>query len=142
MPAFNPSGTHAQDLWLVDGCPDFGNFPGGIIPGVQDSIPIWLRVGTSAYGVKHIQQRHGHWVKKHATCVAELVYLKLAHPGQVYCAEEANKIKISMKLNPSALLVLNLITRVEQPHLSVTTLYFHQGVLDGELLGRYPGRRL
>lgn len=140
MTIYTPTGTRAQDLWHVDGTPDFGVFPGGIIPDVAGSVPIWLKVGTSAYGEKHIRMRHGHWVRKHANCVAELVYLKLGHSGQVYCTEDAGKIKISMRLNPSALLVLDLVTKVDQPHMSVTTLYFHQGPLDGDLIGRYPGR--
>lgn len=139
MHTFNKTGEHAKDLWLVDGTPDFAIFPKGIIPDISDDLPIWLKVGTPAYGEMHIHQRHGHWVRKHAKSVAEFVYLKLGHSGQVYCTEDKGKFKISMRLNPSALLVLNHVSHAK-PHLSVTTLYFHQGVLDGDLIGRYPGR--
>ena len=140
MPSFSQTGSRAQDLWLVDGSPTFGTFPEGILPLYGQALPIWLKVGTSAYGERHIKQRHSHWVRKHAGSVPELVYLKLGHAGQVYCTEEQGKIKVSMRLNPSALLVLNLCTEASEPHLSVTTLYFHQGKLDGDILGRYPGR--
>ena len=64
MAIYTSTGTHAQDLWHVDGTPDFGVFPAGIIPEVAENLPIWLKVGTSAYGEKHIRMRHGHWVNR------------------------------------------------------------------------------
>jgi hypothetical protein len=105
------------------------------------SIPIWLRVGSSpAFGEKHIQDRHGHWVKRHNMTVPELVYFKLGQHGNVYCTEKNSKIKVTLTITPSALLVLDLITHIGQPHFSVTTLYHHQGPLDGRIIGRYKGR--
>lgn len=115
-------------------------FPAGIIQHANGDLPIRLKVGTSAYGETHISRRHGRWVAMQRLSVPELVYLKLSHSGQVYCTEHRDKVKISMRLNPAALLVLDLITH-GQPHLSVTTLYHHQGPLDGDQIGRYPGRR-
>lgn len=108
--------------------------------GFDASLPIWLKVGDPAFGEKHISIRHGHWVKRTNMSVPELIYFKLGHTGNVYCTERNSKIKISLIVAPSALLVLDLMTRTEQPHFSVTTLYHHQGPIDGEVIGRYTGR--
>lgn len=55
MPVFEPTGRKAKDLWLVDGSPDFAHFPGGLADHIPEPLPIWLRVGTSAYGEVHIR---------------------------------------------------------------------------------------
>lgn len=141
MPVFTVTGTHHKDLWLVDGKKEFGFIPGGIVSGVAARLPIWLTVGTMAYGELHIRKRHGHWVSKQKKAVPELVYEKLGQPGLIYCTEESDKFKISLRLNPSSLLILNLIQRAEEAHFSVTSLYMHPTQLDGDRLGRYPGRR-
>ncbi len=140
-PEFRATGDHHSDLWLVNGSPDFAIFPGGIIPGFTVDVPIRLKVGNLAYGGKHIQHRHAVWCKKQGfDSVPALVYHKLSHAGEVYSTESAGKLKIMMRLNPSALLVIEHITHPE-PHFSITTLYHHQSALDGTRLGRYPGRR-
>ncbi len=140
MPVFEPTGRKAKDLWLVDGSPDFAHFPGGLADHIPEPLPIWLRVGTSAYGEVHIRGGHGHWVRRFNKTVPELLYEKLGQPGVIYTAEETAKFKISLRLNPTSLLILHLITHQQQPHFSVTSFYTHPARLDGERLGRYPGR--
>lgn len=139
---FTVTGTNKDDLWHADGSPNFSVMPANISRaiGSDTSIPIWLKVGTPAFGEKHILNRHGHWVNRHNMTVPELVYFKLCQPGNVYCTEKNSKIKVSLTITPSALLVLDLITHTDQPHFSVTTLYHHQGSLDGDRIGRYKGR--
>lgn len=137
---FSCSGEKQHDRWLVNGSPVFSVFPGGIVEGIDSNIPIFLKVGTPDYGEKHIRKKHAHWVKiQKFNSVAELVYFKLAQPGEIYCTEADKKIKIMMRLNPSAIMVMELFYR-PQLHFSVTTLYYHQNTLDGKKLGRYPGR--
>jgi hypothetical protein len=143
LPLFTVTGTNKDDLWHVDGTPHFSVMPANISRaiGSDTSIPIWLKVGTPAFGEKHILGRHGHWVERHNMTVPELVHFKLGHSGNVYCTEKNSKIKVTLPITPSALLVLDLITHTNQPpHFSVTTLYHHQGPLDGKIIGRYKGR--
>lgn len=140
MPLFTPQGNHARHLWLADGSPNFSHFPGGVLAGLDNPTPIWLRVGTAAYGEVHIHRRHGHWVKRFNKTVPELVYEKLGHSGQIYNTESGSKLKVSLRLSPSALLVLELIERGTL-HFSVTSLYAHPAHLDGQIIGRYPGRK-
>lgn len=139
---FTRTGENHHDLWLVNGSPDFSIFPGGIVDGIDSDIPIHLKVGNLSYGEKHIHHRHANWVKKqNFNSVAELVHFKLSQPGEIYCAGAENKIKIIIRLKPPALMIMEISPRRATPHFSVTTLYHHQGVLDGIKLGRYPGRR-
>lgn len=141
MPVFTCTGSAPKDLWKVDGSPDFAYFPGGVLARVPEPLPIRLKVGTVAYGETHILKRHGHWVAKQRMSVPELVYMKLGNSGVIYCTEHDDKFKISLKLNPTSLLILNLISGHDVDHFSVTSLYMHPSRLDGENLGRYPGRR-
>ncbi|HEX8963857.1 MAG TPA: hypothetical protein VF801_12710 [Rhodocyclaceae bacterium] len=138
MPVFTSQGTHARHLWLVDNSPHFSHFPGGIIDGLNDPLPIWLYVGTAAYGEVHIR-KHAHWVSKAKKTIPEFVYEKLGQPGLIFNTEKEKKFKVSLRLTPSALLVLEYFDRVT-PHFSVTSLYMHPATLDGMKLGRYPGR--
>lgn len=144
MPTFTVSSSNAkaQDLWLVDGLPDFAMFPGGVLAEVPTSVPIRLHVGTAAYGELHIQKRHGHWVSKLCKSVPEFVHQKLGQPGNIYCTEVENKVKISLRLNPASLLIMNLIANGTQDYFSVTSLYMHPAKLDGMVIGRYQGRRI
>ena len=140
MPLFTQPGSTPNDLWLADGSPDFAVFPGGLIDQVPQDVPIWLKVGTPAYGVAHIAQRHAAWIRKQGKPVYELVWDKLGQPGKVLTTEAARKVKINLHLNPSALLILQLEDRSKTVHFSVTSLYLKQGKLDGDELGKYPGR--
>ncbi|MEY4756863.1 MAG: hypothetical protein RJA34_1761 [Pseudomonadota bacterium] len=140
MPQFTSTGTLAHDLWLADGSPDFATFPAGIHSRVPHPIPIWLKVGTPAYGSVHIMKRHGLWVHKQKKTVAQLVWDKLGQQGRIWTTEKEGKLKINLHWNPSALLILELQDKAEVAHFSVTSLYLKQGVLDGIELGVYPGR--
>lgn len=142
LPLFTVTGTNKDDLWHADGSPNFSVMPENISRaiGSDTSIPIWLKVGTPVFGEKHILQKHGHWVKRHNMTVPELVYFKLSQHGNIYCTEKNSKIKVSLTIAPSALLVLDLIKHTDLPHFSVTTLYHHQGFIDGDIIGRYKGR--
>jgi hypothetical protein len=67
------------------------------------------------------------------------VYLKLSQPGSVYAAEEASKLKVNLRLSPTALLILRYFER-PLPFLTVVTAYSKgSGKLDGNYLGVYPG---
>jgi hypothetical protein len=141
MSIFTVSGNKHNDLWLVNDSPVFAMFPKGIVAGIDEDVPIYLKVGEPSYGERHILKRHFRWVTQQKfKSVAELVYCKLGQPGEVYCTEVEAKLKIMMRLKPSAMLVLQLYTK-PLVHFSVTTVYYHQNALDGAMLGRYPGRR-
>ena len=142
MNFFSTEGSKKDDLWLVDGSPNFAIFPGGIIESISSDAPILLKVGNQAFGETHIRTKHAQWLAKHQRTVAEMVHFKLGQPGQIYCTENGSKFKINLGIAPSALLVLNFLSHEQiGPHFSVTTLYYHQQRLDGMPLGRYPGRR-
>jgi hypothetical protein len=51
--------------------------------------------------------------------------------------EDADKFLIAMRLAPEAVVILKHIPRLE--FLSVVTMYFRQGPIDGEEIGRYLG---
>jgi len=138
---FTNTGTKKNDLWLANGSKNFSILPANTIPSIKTDTPIWLKVGDKLFGEKHIQKRHYHWVQKNGLSVPELVHLKLGHHGNIYCSESDSKIKVNLALNPSALLILEFIES-NTPHFSVTTLYYHNGQLDGHKIGRYKGRPL
>lgn len=142
MPVFTRTGSAPRDLWLADGSPDFAYFPGGVLAGAPEPLPIRLKVGNAAYGEVHILKRHGHWVSKQNMSVPELVYAKLGQAGVIYCTERDDKVKVSLRLNPTSLLILDLISGGGVGHFSVTSLYMHPSRLDGWNLGRYPGRKV
>lgn len=141
MSIFTQTGHQENDFWLVDGQQEFAKFPANVIEGITDPLPIFLKVGNSKFGAKHIAERHAHWVKRHASSVQELVYLKLGQPGAIYSSEQDSKLKICLRLNPDSLLVLNLFDRVEMPHFSVTSIYAMPSAIDGMRLGKFPGRQ-
>ncbi len=142
---FKPSGSGKYDLWIIDHgsheCHDFGILPANTIKQLESDVPIRLNVGNKYFGQVHIERKHGHWVKKHNLTVPELVYYKLGQPGKIFCTEKDSKIKLSLSIQPSALLVLELIElNSNDPHLSITTLYELNSYLDGRPIGRYKGR--
>lgn len=123
------------DCWLANGSPDFGVIKGGI-PGIAEAdAPIRLQRGDNWFGATHIALRHRHWVEKQKATVPALVWQKCRQPGHLYSAEEPSKGKIWLPVIPSALMLLRYIPA--RNFWSVITLYFHEGALDGEYLGRY-----
>lgn len=140
MTIFTVTGEKSSDLWLVNNEPNFSFIPANTIPDICHDCPVWLKVGNHIYGETHIKQKHFHWVSLHKMTVPELVYHKLGQHGQMYCSEVNSKIKISLSLHPSALIIMNYMEKADTPHLSVTTIYSHQGHLDGSKIARYKGR--
>jgi hypothetical protein len=128
-------------FWTANGSPDFAWMPPGLVPVARRGhpVPIRLQVGTKEWGAHHITLRHGSWLAQHGVSAAEMVYLKLSQPGGVYAAEEASKLKVNLRLSPTALLILRYFER-PLPFLTVVTAYSKgSGKLDGNYLGVYPG---
>ncbi len=137
---FATTGSKKNDLWLINGSKNFSIFPANTIPTIKIDVPVWLKVGDKSFGERHIKERHFRWVAKSGLDIPELVHVKLGHHGNIFCSETDSKIKVNLALHPSALLVLEYIDFPE-PHFSVTTLYYHDGKLDGRHIGRYRGRQ-
>ena len=117
-----------------------GIFPVGALAFLAEDTPICLQRGNAEWGSTHIENRHGHWLKKNNVSAAEMVWLKCQHTGTIYTTERHDKYKINLILHPAALMVLRFIPG-HSPYLRVLTIYNHQGTLDGQSLGRFIGRR-
>ena len=122
-------------FWTVDGLTDFGHMPGGIIPGIDSSVPIRLQHGNNAFGAAHIELRHRTWLQKNGHSAASMVHFKLQQSGKIFSTESYDKTKVSMTISPSALLVLQYVPKFR--FLTVVTVFAKTGPLDGELLGNY-----
>jgi len=129
----------AEDLtfWTVNGSTTFGVMPGGLLPGIDDPLPIKLQQGDGRWGAIHIQKRHSNWLLLNKHSAASMVHMKLQQHGTVYSAEEEDKSKILLTLTPSALLILKHIPA--ENFLGVTSVYFKDSEVDGLRLGRYKG---
>jgi hypothetical protein len=143
---FTQQGLKWYDFWLVNGQTNFAVIPPNIIPadnieGFDSScaVPIRLQNGKKpSFGYEHILFKHGNWAKKLASSIPELIYIKLGQSGDIYLTEHKKKVKILLRVSPSALMVLNYI---ENGHFfSVITLYDQRNSqLDGDKIGRYLG---
>ena len=131
---YREQGVDKYAFWQVNGSPIFGMMPPGIIAGVDVAEPIYLQRGNALWGATHIEKRHQAWLTKNNHSVASMVYLKLRQQGDVYSAEEPEKSKILMRVNPSALLLLR---HSLDGYFSVTSMYFKNEALDGLFLGKY-----
>jgi hypothetical protein len=131
------TGSRADDLWLVNGTSDLAWLSPKLLRSVlenqTDSVPVRLHVGNLAYGQRHIEHRHGHWLNKHGTNAQMLVWQKLQHPAQVYLSDKKGGLKLSFRFAPEALMVLEW----RQTCFSVVTLYSHPQHTDGQPIGRY-----
>lgn len=114
-----------------------GFFPGGIISSIPEEIPIRLQRGDNSWGGIHIATKHGHWLDKQKLDVHEMVWLKLRQPGAIYTTESDGKIKISLRIHPSALLILRLIRGDTDIFMTVVSVYFHSSAPDGTQLALY-----
>lgn len=120
---------------MADGSPDFGRIPIAV-PGISDApAAIRLQRGDITFGAHHIDQKHGHWVKANAASVPELVWRKCRQSGVLYSTEDVKKGKIWMPIQPSALMILSYVP--SEKFWTVVSLYFHEGSLDGQQIGRY-----
>lgn len=138
MPVFTVAGNKKYDFWLLDGQRNFATIPAGTFDGLDQAMPICLQNGDKWFGMRHIQQRHNHWVIKQepSGCAATLLHRKLSQSGKMHVGDE-DKFLIAMRLAPEAVVILKHIPRLE--FLSVVTMYFRQGPIDGEEIGRYLG---
>lgn len=116
---------------------DIGIFPAGLVAQVPDALPVRLQRGDRLWGGLHIATKHGHWLDKQRLDVHEMVWLKLRQQGSVYTTEIEGKLKISLKIHPSALLVLRLIETANESFMTVVSVYFHPNSLDGTFLSSY-----
>lgn len=145
MPIITREGACRHSRWLVDSSPDFSVIKAGAIKTIAVDTPIWLKVGNKSYGSVHIAERHGHWIKQHSTiqeidvAVAELVYKKLGQTGNMFSSYNQGRIQINLSITPEAFVVLDYLDHIV-PHFSVTTMYYRNGRIDGDRLGRYLGR--
>ena len=120
---------------MADGSPDFGLISGGVKGITDQDAPIRLQRGDTYFGAVHIEEKHGHWVKSTKLSVPQLVWTKCRQAGSIYSTEQTSKGKIWMPLAPAALMVLQYV--VGKNFWSVISLYFHEGSLDGDVIGRY-----
>ncbi len=72
-------------------------------------LPIWLKVGTSAYGATHILTKHRRWISDQGLEPAAVIYEKLGQRGRMYTTESGAKIKLALRINPAALILLEYI---------------------------------
>ncbi|MCP4702650.1 MAG: hypothetical protein GY862_38185 [Gammaproteobacteria bacterium] len=140
MAEFEPSGSRKRDCWLVNDSIDWAVIPSGTIDGFCQDMPVRLQIGDPSWGQRHIENKHGHWLRKLGKSVAEVLYIKLGQPGQIYSTEQGNKIKIIMRINPDSLLILRHAHQKNTNFFTVTSLYKYNGHLDGENIGRYLSR--
>lgn len=138
MPVFSAAGTGAYDFWLLDGQPDFAVIPGGVLDGITDDVPIRLQNGDPRFGLRHIQNKHSHWVnlKEPSGCIPTLLHRKLSQTGQMYLTDRRNYL-VAMRMAPEALVILKPIPK--QRFFTVVTMYFRQGPIEGLKIGRYMG---
>lgn len=143
---FTQQGNKWFDFWLINGQTNFALIPPNVIPeykieGFDNACAASVRLQNGkkpSFGYEHILFKHGAWAKKLASSIPELIYIKLGQSGDIYLTEHQNKVKILLRVNPSALMVLNYIEKGN--FFSVVTLYNQRSsVLDGEKIGRYLG---
>lgn len=137
MPLFELEGVKESSRWLADGSPIFGYLAIDPSNSESDQLPIFLKKGNFSFGSVHIEKKHHHWVRTTKMSVPELVYAKLRQRGRIFTTESNNKNKLSMRISPEALIVLELAAIGSMPHWSVTTIYKHPSALDGQEIGKY-----
>lgn len=133
-----PPAGNKFDFYAVNGVANLAVIPGGTHKAQPADAPIRLQRGDPGWGAIHIAQKHDHWLAKNSMEVHEIVWTKLQQQGGIYSTEEEDKFKISLRLSPSALLILRLIPR-SLPFFTVVSIYLHPSELDGEHIGKYFG---
>jgi hypothetical protein len=120
----------------VDGTPNLAFFPAGLKVGC-DGLPIRLHVGNVGFGHHHISLKHSHWYKRVGKEIPDLIYEKLQQAGYIYSTEIEGKLKISLRIAPETLILLELRHSEQESYFSIVTAYSHPSRIDGEGLGRY-----
>lgn len=134
-----------DDFWTLNGGRVFGTLPGKLLNS-DSPIPICLQHGTHKWGAMHIGHKHAPFVTRNsvgappAHNVPWVIWKKLQQSGSIWTCEEARKLKVSLPLGPSSLLVLKLNDDAA-PFFGITTLYTHNRGVDGTNVGRYVGQR-
>lgn len=136
LPIFTTTGTNKKDYHLLNGSPDFSKIPAGVIRGIDQTMPIRLPYGDRKFGANHIMHSHGKWVKDNepSGCVATFVWRKLSENGMIYSEVEL-KINISLRISPSALIVL----KQQDGFYSITTMYSFPRNPNGQRISKYYG---
>jgi hypothetical protein len=141
---FFATGATETSFWAVNDSINFGYLSaqyGSTFKTMDQTFaPIRLRVGNKVYGQKHIEIKHKALLLTNNISAAELVYLKLRQSGVIYSTEDVRKTKISLRVNPSALMILELRKEGAEIFWSVVSIYTHPKRLDGTELGRYKFR--
>lgn len=133
-----PDDGNKYDFFACDGNDEFGVFPAGLVEGFDDPTPIKLQRGDRSWGARHIAIKHGVWLDKSKLEVHEMVWRKLREGGAIYSAESDDKLKLSLRISPTALLILRYISA--QQFFTVVSVYAHPYELDGTKLNRWPGQ--
>jgi len=164
-PFFSVSTPHGEkrkpsDYWLVNGQKDWAFVKNPVAKelGVPEGTPIRLHEGNQReYGSTHIYKKARRTIIQNVirrsdktakrynqiavneTYAQEFVWLKLNSSGRFYSAEEEDKSKIHLSMNPGSLMILQIKTDNEDKlYLSIVSLYvFNSKSLDGERIGRY-----
>lgn len=136
MPIFTVTDSSWRGLWLTDGSPNLAFFPMGLKEGCG-GLPIRLHVGNVGFGHHHIALKHSHWYKRIGKTIPELIYEKLQQAGYIYLTEAGGKLKISLRITPETLILMELRHLDQEGYFSIVTAYSHPSRLDGESLGRY-----
>lgn len=136
MPIFTVNSPSWRGLWLVNGDPNFAFFPPGLKEGC-DALPIRLHVGNVGFGHHHIELKHSHWYERVGKAIPELIYEKLQQSGHIFLTESDDKVKISLRITPETLILLELRRLQQESYFSIVTAYRHPNRIDGDSLGRY-----
>ena len=113
-------------------------FPGGLLDFVPAPIPIRLQRGNRSWGCEHIAAKHAPWLSLHKVDAPAMVFKKLQGTGRIYTSEEDDKLKIALRIAPSAVVILRFI-KSEAAYFRVVTCYALQRIVDGTEVGRYQG---
>lgn len=132
-----PPPGNKYDCFEHGGNKDLAHIEGVVENAQEMTSPVRLQRGNPSWGAIHIAQKHAIWLNKNKLEVQEMIWLKLQHAGTIYNSEENNKIKIDLRNNPPAMMVLRFIQELQ--FFTVVTLYPRTGRIDGVPIGRYPG---
>lgn len=130
---------HQHDQWLVNGSPDFGLVPGGLIQACPYAAPIWIYRGNRAWGWEHIDHKHGRWIQKNHRTVEDLIWEKCREQGNIHSTGEPHKLTVALTLAPTAFLVLTYQRWANC--FSVTTMYNRYQGTPFPVVSAYQGRQ-
>ncbi len=140
MYRFECEGSKWDSFWLVNGSIDFSIIQGGSTPHNENDTPVRLQVGHMGMGVKHIENKHSHWIKKHKPTVPEFLHFKLGQKGGIYTSNHPERIEITLHTHPRLLLVLGYTTHhTLENFFTVITMFYHKKSPQGRLTGFYLG---